>query len=187
MCTAVFQNFAAVHVTENSSRLPVWMELEFYNFASRTGSTTNPSLGKCTRTSTSAGVSSSSGLMTTSSGDRSTSQPIVGLSSFSSAHPHPQFQNVHLAYLLISSCIVRRNADLHSRHEPYFPVELEMRLRRRRQQERCPSRWSIVLQLLQCCFGTRDSGLRRGEGGEMLLHGSIPLEEGWVARGIENG
>jgi hypothetical protein len=50
-----------------------------YNFASRNGSTTNPRRGKCTLASMRAGVSSSRGLITTSSGDRSTSHPIVGL------------------------------------------------------------------------------------------------------------
>lgn len=60
-----------------------------YNFASRNGCTTNPSRGKCTLTSTSAGISGSRGLITTSSGVRSTSHPTVGLFHFRQrAHLH---------------------------------------------------------------------------------------------------
>lgn len=44
--------------------------MALYNFDSRNGCTTNPSRGKRTLTSTRAGVSRSSGLMTTSSGDK---------------------------------------------------------------------------------------------------------------------
>jgi hypothetical protein len=48
-------------------------------FACFTGRTTKPSRGKCIRVSTVGGVSSGCALITTSSGDRATRDPIVGL------------------------------------------------------------------------------------------------------------
>jgi hypothetical protein len=67
-----------------------------YNFAFWNGCTTKPRRGKCTLTSKRAGVSSSRGLMTTSSGDRSTSHPIVGLLLCLSVHTSTELQGLLL-------------------------------------------------------------------------------------------
>jgi hypothetical protein len=72
-----------------------WPRQVLYNFASWNGCTTNPRRGKCTLASMRAGVSSSRGLMTTSSGDRSTSHPIVGLLSRPSVGS-PNYKGLYL-------------------------------------------------------------------------------------------
>jgi hypothetical protein len=58
---------------------------------------------------------------------KSTSHPIAGLLSFSSAHVLTILQQLVVADLLVLSHVIRCDADFCSRHQPRHPIKLEMR------------------------------------------------------------